>query len=46
VEKRYRPPTAIIGSLGALAYFFVMLASGRRTFAQPPIDARFPTPSA
>ena len=38
--------TAIIGSLSALAYFFVMLAIGRRTFAQPPIDARFPTPSA
>jgi hypothetical protein len=26
--------TAIIGSLSALAYFFVMLAIGRRTFAQ------------
>ena len=37
---------AIVGSLSALAYFFVMLAIGHRTFAQPPIDARFPTPSA
>ena len=38
--------TATIGSLGALAYFFFMLAIGRRPFAQPPMDARFPTPSA
>jgi hypothetical protein len=37
---------AIIGSLSALAYFSVMLAVGRRTFAQPPIDARFPTTPA
>jgi hypothetical protein len=38
--------TAIIGSLSALAYLFVMVAIGRRTFAQPQIDVRFPTPPA
>jgi hypothetical protein len=37
---------AIIGSLSALAYFFVMLAIGRRTFARTPIDAHFPTTTA
>ena len=37
---------AIIGSLSALTYFFVMLAIGRRTFARPPIDAHFPTTTA
>lgn len=37
--------SAIIGSLSTLAYFFVMLAIGRRSFSHPPTEARFPTPA-
>jgi hypothetical protein len=40
------PLVAIIGSLCALAYFVVTLAVGRRIFAQPPTNVRFPTTAA